>query len=92
MTSIELGHGYRIVRLDDLNWKMQRLRSSKWRDEGTYFQTLDRAVAYVYEHVLREGDGRDVELGDALKEARELRDSLLTVGQSLREPALAAGA
>lgn len=92
MTTIDLGHGYRIVRLDELNWKMQRFRSAKWRDEGTYYQTLDRAVSYVYEHVLREDDGRDVALSDALREARELRDSLLTIGQSLSEPALAAGA
>lgn len=87
MRTVVIDDEYRIVRLDELNWKMQHRRppnageagEARWRDTGTYFQTLDRALAYVYEHELRRDDGRAHDLAEALEEARALRDSLLEV-------------
>lgn len=93
MRVIDLGHGYRLRRLDDLNWVLQRFRrpterkdlkdrSERWFDAGRYYTTLGHALADVYEMTLRDMDGA-VSLGEAMAEARALHDDIMAVGARL---------
>lgn len=91
MQAIDLTHGYRVVRMDDRNWKMQHFHkptpgpratdpdTARWYDEGGYYQNLARALEVVYERVLREPDGTEHGLAEALEEARALESELMGV-------------
>ena len=89
MKYINLGHGDRIKRRDDMNWELERLRpagtveafgrthevADKWKPMGKYFQRLDTAVSAAYELALRDGD-EAVDLGDALALAEGIAASM----------------
>ena len=84
---------YRLVRYDARNWVLQRYREpapdsgarkskgkgASWRSCDCYFQSLGRALEYVYEHKLI-ADDADVDLAGAIERAeaiaRELRESV----------------
>lgn len=97
MKIINLGHGYRIYRRNDLNWELQEWRepspdrgvrksadkSAKWFNCGRYYQRLSAALLAVYELVLREDDGEAVDLVDALARAKEIEKSLKAVSVDL---------
>lgn len=95
MQVINLTHNYRVARLDERNWKMQHFHAPattsrtsepdvpRWYDTGHYFQNLGAALAFVYERVLREPDGIEAELAEAMSEARELHDSLAALAADL---------
>lgn len=99
MKTIELGHGYRLVRCDSRNWELEEFRAPaksevagraieqkpRWYGCGSYFQRLDAALAHVYEHALRDG-GEDAEtLAEALERAEGIAASLRSVQTSLLE-------
>ena len=87
---------YRLVRYDARNWVLQRYREpapdsgarkskgkgASWRSCDCYFQSLGRALEYVYEHKLI-ADDADVDLAGAIERAeaiaRELRESVEVV-------------
>lgn len=84
---------YRLVRYDARNWVLQRYREpapdsgarkskgkgAAWRSCDCYFQSLGRALEYVYEHRLIDDDA-DVDLAGAIERAEaiawELRESV----------------
>lgn len=84
---------YRLVRYDARNWVLQRYREpapdsgarkskgkgASWRSCDCYFQSLGKALEYVYEHKLI-ADDADVDLAGAIERAeaiaRELRESV----------------
>ena len=87
---------HRLRRYDARNWVLEELRaprrgrgsqlakdcSPKWRSCDCYFQSLGRALEYVYEHRLID-DSADVDLAGAIERAeaiaRELRESVEVV-------------
>lgn len=89
MKEIELGHGYKLSRLDAMNWQLWKFREPnanngrakssepKWMPCGKYYQTLKSALHAVYELELRDGD-ECLDLRDALDEARQIADMLKT--------------
>lgn len=87
MREIELGFGYKLKRLDAMNWQLWKFREPnrgngraksaeiKWMPCGKYYQTLDSALHAVYELVLKEGDECHG-LEDALTEAARIAATL----------------
>lgn len=99
MKTVELGYGYRLVRCDSRNWELEEFRvpaknevagraidqKPRWYGCGSYFQRLNAALAYVYEHALRDG-GKDVEtLAEALERADGIAEGLRSVQAELAE-------
>ena len=88
--TIDLGGGYRLVVMDERNWKLQVHRSAaecnltkdasaKWRDTGNYFQKLGAALAYAFERRMREEGEPDEALADAMERAERIRNELMGV-------------
>ena len=88
--TIDLGGSYRLVVMDERNWKLQRLHvpasnngrggtEAKWNDTGNYFQQLGAALAYVFERRMREEGEPDEALADAMERAESIRDELMRV-------------
>ena len=93
--TIDLGCGYRLRRLDARNWKMQHWHVSQrdgakvtdepaWYDTGNYFQRLDAALLWAYEHaLLGEGESAEMGLADAIAEAGRIRDSIVAAAEAV---------
>lgn len=93
--TIDLGCGYRLKRLDARNWKTQHWHVSErgsakageapaWYDTGNYFQHLDAALLWAYEHaLLNEGEGAEMGLADAIAEAKSIRDSIVAAAEAV---------
>lgn len=93
MKTIELGYGYRLNRVNDLNWALERFRPADkvrafgkdyrvtegWKPTGRYYQNLNHAIRSVYELVLRDGDDA-VDLAEALDRAEKIAATLGGVG------------
>ena len=88
--TIDLGGSYRLVVMDERNWKLQHLHvpasnngrggtEAKWNDTGNYFQQLGPALAFVFERRMREEGGPDEALADAMERAEAIRDELTGV-------------
>lgn len=89
MKEIELGHGYKLRRLDAMNWQLWRFREPngrngraksgdpKWMPCGKYYQKLDSALRAVYELALSEGD-ECADLHAAMVEAERIAATLKT--------------
>ena len=95
MKTIDLGHNYRLRRLDSMNWELEHFRipvrngkptstEKKWIRAGRYFQSLDNALSVVYELLLKEGD-ENLDLKCAMDEARRIKDELKSVHMRLKE-------
>lgn len=91
MKELELGGGYRLHRLDSMNWELQHWHESdgsnnqkmnsgkaKWHRLGKYYQTLGGALAAVFELRMRDGDECG-DLRDAMERAEEIRVELMSV-------------
>lgn len=99
MTYINLGCGYRLHRLDSMNWELEQWRepakdsggrvakdrAPKWRRYGRYYQSISAAIAAVYELALREDDGASVDLGQALERADGIKRELMGATVDLRK-------
>ena len=98
MNYIHLGCGYRLHRLDSMNWELEHWHASnrsnnpslntgeeKWHRCGRYYQSLSAALAAVYELTLREDDGCIADLKQALDRADEIKRELLDATADLRE-------
>lgn len=88
--TIDLGGSYRLVVMDERNWKLQHLHvpasnngrggtEAKWHDTGNYFQTLGSALAFVFERRMREEGEPDEALADAMRRAGAIRDELMRI-------------
>ena len=88
--TIDLGGSYRLVVMDERNWKLQHLHvpasnngrggtEVKWNDTGNYFQRLAPALAHVFERRMREEGEPDEALADAMERAERIRDELMGV-------------
>lgn len=89
MKTIELGHGYRLNRIDSMNWQLEKFRPAgtveaigktwevkdRWKPLGRYYQKLDAAIRAVYELVLRDGDDA-TDLKEALDRAEGIAATL----------------
>lgn len=95
MKTIELGHNYRLRRLDALNWELEQFRvpvqnhrakgtEPKWIRTGRYYQTLGGAFAAVYELILKDGDDA-ADLREALDRAECIKDELKAVKTKLAD-------
>ena len=79
--TINLGDDYRLRPMDKLNWVLEQRRiptgnraksdKPKWYQTGNYFQRLDAALSYVYDHKLIEVEG-EYDLFDAIKQAEKI--------------------
>lgn len=97
MQGIELGGGYRIHRLDPINWELQHRHGAdprnnktkstepKWHRLGKYYQTLGGALAAVFELRMRDGD-EATDLRGAMERAEEICAELLSVRTKLGDP------
>ena len=97
MNYIHLGCGYRLRRMDSMNWELQRWYGAdpnnnktkstepKWHNCGRYYQSLSAALAAVYELTLREDDGYIADLEQALDRADEIKRELLDATVDLRK-------
>ena len=98
MNYIHLGFGYRLHRLDSMNWELEHWHASngsnnpalntgkeKWHRCGRYYQSLSAALAAVYELTLREDDGASVDLEQALDRADGIKRELLEAAADLRK-------
>ena len=98
MNYIHLGCGYRLHRLDSMNWELEHWHASnrsnnpslntgeeKWHRCGRYYQSLSAALAAVYELSLREDDGCIADLKQALDRADEIKRELLDATVDLKE-------
>lgn len=98
MNYIHLGCGYRLHRLDSMNWELEHWHASngsnnpalntgkeKWHRCGRYYQSLSAALAAVYELALREDDGASVDLEQALDRADGIKRELLDATADLRK-------
>lgn len=98
MNYIHLGCGYRLHRLDSMNWELEHWHASnrsnnpslntgkeKWHRCGRYYQSLSAALAAVYELTLREDDGCIADLKQALDRADEIKRELLDATVDLKE-------
>ena len=98
MRDIELGGGYRIHRLDAMNWELQHWHGAdpnnnktkstapKWHRLGKYYQNLGVALAAVFELRMRDGDECG-DLRDAMGRVEEIREELLSVREKPGEVA-----
>lgn len=88
--TIDLGGTYRLVVMDERNWKLQHLHvpasnngrggtEAKWHDTGNYFKKLGAALAYVFERRMREEGEPDEALREAMERAERVRDELMGV-------------
>lgn len=96
MKTINLGYGYRLRRLDSMNWELEHFHlpirygkptsdKPKWIGLGKFYQQLDAAISAVYELVLRE-DGEDAaDLAEALERAERIAANLKAVSVNLLE-------
>ena len=86
--TIDLGGSYRLVVMDERNWKLQHLHvpasnngrggsEAKWHDTGNYFQQFGAALAYVYERRMRDEGGPDESLRDAMERVGVIRNELM---------------
>lgn len=94
MRDIELGGGYRLHRLDSMNWELQHWHGAdpsnhktkstapKWNRLGKYYQTLGGAFAAVFELRMRDGDECG-SMRDAMERAEEIRAELLAARTKL---------
>lgn len=91
MQDVELGGGYRLHRLDPMNWELQHWHVSngsnnpklnsgvcRWHRLGKYYQTLGGALAAVFELRMRDGD-EATDLRGAMERAEAIRAELLGV-------------
>ena len=99
MEYIHLGCGYRLHRLDPMNWELEQWRepakdsggrvakdrSPKWYRCGRYYQSLSAALRAVYELALREDDGASVDLEQALDRADGIKRELMDATVDLRK-------
>lgn len=97
MQDIELGGGYRIHRLDPMNWELQHWHGAdprnnktkstepKWHRLGKYYQTLGGALAAVFELRMSDGD-EATDLRGAMERAEAIRAELLSVRTRLGDP------
>lgn len=98
MNYIHLDCGYRLHRLDSMNWELEHWHASnrsnnpslntgeeKWHRCGRYYQSLSAALAAVYELTLREDDGCIADLKQALDRADEIKRELLDATVDLKE-------
>lgn len=86
--TIDLGGSYRLVVMDERNWKLHHLHvpasnngrgrsEPKWHDTGNYFQRLGAALAYVFERRAREEGAPDEALEHAMARAEAIRGELM---------------
>ena len=82
---------YRLERHDSLNWTISELRMTvprgknkdvepreKWCRLDRYFQKVEDAVAYMYEHeMLSDMSGDEITPSEFLAECRRIKDELL---------------
>lgn len=98
MNYIHLGCGYRLHRLDSMNWELEHWHASngsnnpalntgeeKWHRCGRYYQSLGAALAAVYELTLRDDDGASVDLEQALDRADGIKRELMDATVDLRK-------
>lgn len=77
---------YRLVPVDDRNWKLQRWYATtygkdagipKWHETGGYYQQLGQALRVAWEREMRSHDGlAPVGLEEAMRKAEEIADRL----------------
>lgn len=86
---------YKIVCNDGLNWEIYVWRANmgvgaladkvfeRYHNQGRYYQTLDRALEYVLELMLREGGG-DISTVEQFREL--LNNSVEAIREAVRKP------
>lgn len=97
MNYIHLGCGYRLHRLNSMNWELEHWHAPnpnnpknkstepKWNKCDRYYQSISAALRAVYELSLREDDGEIADLEQALDRAEGIKRELLEATADLRK-------
>lgn len=80
---------YRLVPIDERNWKMQHWHASargkdagvpKWHDTGSFFSKLGQALEVAWQREMRlDGDIVPRGLEEAMRKAEDISDRLMSV-------------